>query len=50
MATTLAPAKTDYVVADIRLADVGRAEINIAETDRPGLMSLRTEFGAAQPL
>ena len=50
MATTLAPAKTDYVVADISLADFGRAEINIAETEMPGLMSLRSEFGASQPL
>ncbi|HXH17082.1 MAG TPA: adenosylhomocysteinase [Sphingomonas sp.] len=50
MATTLERAKTDYVVADISLADFGRAEINIAETEMPGLMSLRTEFGPSQPL
>ncbi|WP_242095189.1 MULTISPECIES: adenosylhomocysteinase [unclassified Sphingomonas] len=50
VATTLAPAKTDYVVADIALADFGRAEINIAETEMPGLMALREEFGASQPL
>jgi adenosylhomocysteinase len=42
--------KTDYVVKDISLADFGRAEINIAETEMPGLMALRSEFGAAQPL
>ncbi|MDO9212732.1 MAG: adenosylhomocysteinase [Methylococcales bacterium] len=41
---------TDYKVADIALADWGRKEINIAETEMPGLMALRAEFGAAQPL
>eukprot|EP01035_Chromulina_nebulosa_P000981 gene980-biopygen834 len=41
---------TDYVIADIGLADFGRAEINIAETEMPGLMSLRSEFGPSQPL
>jgi adenosylhomocysteinase len=46
---TLAPA-ADYVVADLSLADFGRAEINIAETEMPGLMALRQEFGASQPL
>jgi adenosylhomocysteinase len=40
----------DYVVADITLADFGRAEIKIAETEMPGLMALRTEYGAAKPL
>ncbi len=40
----------DYVIADIGLADFGRAEIAIAETEMPGLMSLREEYGAAQPL
>ena len=40
----------DYVIADIGLADFGRAEIAIAETEMPGLMALRREFGAAQPL
>jgi len=40
----------DYVIADIGLADFGRAEINIAETEMPGLMSLRSEFGPSQPL
>jgi adenosylhomocysteinase len=40
----------DYVVADITLADFGRAEINIAETEMPGLMALRDEFGTAKPL
>jgi adenosylhomocysteinase len=40
----------DYKVADIALAAWGRKEINIAETEMPGLMALREEFGAAQPL
>jgi adenosylhomocysteinase len=40
----------DYVIKDIGLADFGRAEINIAETEMPGLMALRHEFGASQPL
>ena len=40
----------DYHVADIALADFGRKEIDIAETEMPGLMALRSEFGAAQPL
>lgn len=41
---------TDYKVADISLADWGRKEINIAETEMPGLMALRDEYGASQPL
>ena len=41
---------TDYKVADISLADWGRKEINIAETEMPGLMALREEFGASKPL
>jgi adenosylhomocysteinase len=41
---------TDYKVADISLAEWGRKEITIAETEMPGLMALRTEFGAAKPL
>ncbi len=41
---------TDYIVADIGLADFGRKEIAIAETEMPGLMACREEFGAAQPL
>jgi len=40
----------DYVVKDIALADYGRAEIEIAETEMPGLMATRAEFGEAQPL
>ncbi|HEX5319358.1 MAG TPA: adenosylhomocysteinase [Stellaceae bacterium] len=44
------PEFTDYKVADIGLADWGRKEIAIAETEMPGLMALREEFGKAQPL
>jgi len=40
----------DCKVADINLADWGRKEINIAETEMPGLMALREEFGATLPL
>ncbi len=40
----------DYKVKNIDLADWGRKEIAIAETEMPGLMALRTEFGSAQPL
>ncbi|MDQ2094342.1 adenosylhomocysteinase [Rhodalgimonas zhirmunskyi] len=40
----------DYIVKDIALAEFGRKEIAIAETEMPGLMALREEFGAAQPL
>jgi len=47
---TLAADARDYVIADIALADFGRKEIHIAETEMPGLMALRTEFGASQPL
>ena len=41
---------TDYVVKDISLAEFGRKELDIAETEMPGLMSLRKEFGASKPL
>ena len=41
---------TDYIVADASLADWGRKELSIAETEMPGLMALREEFGAAKPL
>ena len=40
----------DYKVADLSLADWGRKEIAIAESEMPGLMALREEFGAAKPL
>jgi len=41
---------TDYVVKDISLAEFGRKEIAIAETEMPGLMAVRAEFGPSQPL
>ncbi len=41
---------TDFVIADMSLADWGRKEIKIAETEMPGLMSIRAEFAKAQPL
>ncbi len=40
----------DYIVKDIALADFGRKELDIAETEMPGLMALREEYGASQPL
>ena len=41
---------SDYAIADINLADFGRKEIKIAETEMPGLMAIREEFAAKQPL
>ncbi len=41
---------SDYVVADLALADWGRKEIRIAETEMPGLMAIRDEYASAQPL
>jgi adenosylhomocysteinase len=41
---------TDFVVADLSLADWGRKEIKIAETEMPGLMAIREEYGPRQPL
>ena len=41
---------TDYKVADISLAEWGRREIAIAETEMPGLMAIRDEYGAKKPL
>jgi adenosylhomocysteinase len=40
----------DFIVADLTLADWGRKEIRIAETEMPGLMAIREEFAASQPL
>ncbi len=42
--------ENDYKVADISLAEWGRKEISLAETEMPGLMSTRAEYGANQPL
>ena len=50
MATAAMDAAQDYVVKDIALAEYGRAEIAIAETEMPGLMALRAEYGASKPL
>ncbi|WP_228461165.1 adenosylhomocysteinase [Paracoccus liaowanqingii] len=41
---------TDYIIKDIALADYGRKELDIAETEMPGLMALRAEYGEAKPL
>jgi hypothetical protein len=43
-------AAKDYAIADLSLADWGRKEIRIAETEMPGLMAIREEFAASQPL
>ena len=45
-----AASSPDYVVADIALAEFGRKELDIAETEMPGLMAAREEFGASKPL
>ncbi|HWW63654.1 MAG TPA: adenosylhomocysteinase [Sphingomonadaceae bacterium] len=50
MATRSADSFTDYVVRDLSLADFGRKEVEIAETEMPGLMALRAEFGGSRPL
>ena len=41
---------TDCVIADINLADFGRKELDIAETEMPGLMALRAKYGKEKPL
>ncbi len=48
MSAVLKP-QADLAIADISLADWGRKEIKIAETEMPGLMAIREEFAAAQP-
>ena len=50
MSTVTNPIQTDFVVADLGLAAWGRKEIKIAETEMPGLMAIREEFAASQPL
>ena len=50
MSTTLTSATLDYKVADITLADWGRKEIDIAEQEMPGLMSIRNRYSADKPL
>ena len=49
-AVTEAGTQADYRIADLSLADWGRREIRIAETEMPGLMAIRDEYAAAQPL
>jgi adenosylhomocysteinase len=50
MSTTTIKPVADYRVADLALAEFGRKEIEIAETEMPGLMALRAEFGTSRPL
>jgi adenosylhomocysteinase len=50
VATAVALDPKDFVIADISQAEFGRREIKIAETEMPGLMALREEFGASKPL
>ena len=50
MASQAQTSFNDYVVADIDAAGFGRKEIEIAETEMPGLMAVRAEFGKDQPL
>src|SRR6202008_350575 len=47
---TLTRVEQDYKVADMKLADWGRKEINVAEHEMPGLMSIRKKYAAAKPL
>lgn len=49
-ATTMTQVKCDYKIADINLADWGRKEIQIAETEMPGLMALREQYKEQKPL
>jgi adenosylhomocysteinase len=49
-AGTTVPAMNDFKVADLELADFGRKEITLAEHEMPGLMAIRREFAAEQPL
>jgi adenosylhomocysteinase len=50
MNTVMSELKTDFHVADLGLADFGRKEIKIAETEMPGLMEIRNEYATKQPL
>jgi len=50
MSAVAKPTSNDYYVADISLADWGRKEIQIAETEMPGLMAIRAEYSKTQPL
>src|SRR6202171_5332966 len=50
MTPTATPTATDFKVADLSLADYGRKEITLAEHEMPGLMAIRREYAAAQPM
>src|SRR5437763_3010180 len=50
MNPTATIAKTDFKVADLSLAEFGRKEVTLAEHEMPGLMAIRREYAAAQPL
>src|SRR6478672_9924892 len=50
MTTTTIPTGADFKVADLSLAAFGRKEIQLAEHEMPGLMAIRREFAATQPL
>jgi len=50
MGTTEAPASLDYKVADLSLAEFGRKEIELAEHEMPGLMTIREDYAPTQPL
>ena len=47
---TAAASAADHIIADMSLAAWGRKELNIAQTEMPGLMAIREEFAKAQPL
>src|SRR5439155_13116278 len=44
------PARQDYIVKDLSLAELGRREIEVAEQEMPGLMSIRAKYGPQKPL
>ena len=50
MTPTAVAVDTDFKVADLSLAEFGRKEIALAEHEMPGLMTIRAEYAAAQPL
>ena len=50
MSVAATPISSNYHVADISLADWGHKEIRIAETEMPGLMAIRNEYGKEKPL
>ena len=50
IAAVVEAAKQDYAIADLSQAAFGRKELNIAETEMPGLMAIREEFAKSKPL